>query len=154
MNATEIDTSDKSYNYAGFWIRSGAAVVDSILILLLTFPLLYSIYGASYFNSDEMLLGVPDILVSYGLPFMATILFWIYKSATPGKMIVKVKIIDFKTGLAPTIQQSIIRYIGYYVATIPLGLGIFWVSWDDKKQGWHDKMAGTVVIRLNNDGNK
>jgi uncharacterized RDD family membrane protein YckC len=43
-------------------------------------------------------------------------------------------------------MQYIIRYLGYYVSIFALGLGFLWVAWDDKKQGWHDKMAGTVVI--------
>jgi len=40
-----------------------------------------------------------------------------------------------------------LRYLGYYVSTIVLFLGFFWVAWDKKKQGWHDKMARTVVIK-------
>jgi uncharacterized RDD family membrane protein YckC len=39
------------------------------------------------------------------------------------------------------------RYLGYFVSTIPFGLGLFWIGWDKRKQGWHDKLAGTVVIR-------
>ena len=67
-------------------------------------------------------------------------------------MVLKVKVVDAKTGSAPTIRQSVIRYIGYYVSLLPLGLGFLWVLWDTKKQGWHDKMAGTVVIRPKNKG--
>ena len=40
-----------------------------------------------------------------------------------------------------------IRYLGYYVSAIPFGLGLLWVAFDPRKQGWHDKMAGTVVVR-------
>ena len=47
----------------------------------------------------------------------------------------------------PTLRQLVIRYLGYYVSTIPLGLGLIWVAFDARKQGWHDKMAGTVVVR-------
>jgi uncharacterized RDD family membrane protein YckC len=51
-----------------------------------------------------------------------------------------------KTVNKPTVKQSVIRYLAYYVSLIPLGLGFFWIAWDDKKQGWHDKIAGTIVI--------
>ena len=44
-------------------------------------------------------------------------------------------------------EQLIGRYLGYYVSTIPLMLGFLWVAFDARKQGWHDKMANTVVIR-------
>jgi uncharacterized RDD family membrane protein YckC len=152
MSGTEMEKFGNSYNYSGIWIRTGASIIDSILILLITTPLIYAIYGGSYFDSEEMILGVPDFLISYVFPFVATILFWIYKSATPGKMVVKLKVVDAKTGNSPSVQQSIIRYIGYIISTLPLFLGFIWVAWDSKKQGWHDKMAGTVVIRPQNKG--
>ncbi|HUE75473.1 MAG TPA: RDD family protein [Chloroflexota bacterium] len=43
---------------------------------------------------------------------------------------------------------AIIRYIGAIVAAIPFGLGYLWVIWDPNKQGWHDKIAGTYVIKF------
>ncbi|MBL8320870.1 MAG: RDD family protein, partial [Acinetobacter sp.] len=47
------------------------------------------------------------------------------------------------------LKQSIIRYVGYFPAMMALFIGIFWVAFDKRKQGWHDKMANTVVIRTN-----
>ena len=55
-------------------------------------------------------------------------------------------IVDSKTGAKPTTGQFVIRYLGYIVSTVPLCLGFMWVGWHSKKQGWHDIMAGTVVI--------
>jgi uncharacterized RDD family membrane protein YckC len=40
-----------------------------------------------------------------------------------------------------------LRYAGYFVALLPVGLGILWVAFDARKQGWHDKLAKTVVVR-------
>ena len=56
-------------------------------------------------------------------------------------------IVDEKTGGRPSVSQFVIRYLGYYISTIPLFLGLIWVGIDKRKQGWHDKLAGTVVIR-------
>jgi uncharacterized RDD family membrane protein YckC len=42
------------------------------------------------------------------------------------------------------------RYFAYFLSTIPLGLGLIWVAFDKRKQGWHDKLAGTVVIKKAN----
>lgn len=42
------------------------------------------------------------------------------------------------------------RYLAYYVSLIPFGLGFIWVAFDGRKQGWHDKLAGTVVVRKKN----
>ncbi|MGZ8994756.1 MAG: RDD family protein, partial [Burkholderiaceae bacterium] len=50
------------------------------------------------------------------------------------------------------VGQSIGRYFGYYVSTIPLLIGLIWVAFDSRKQGWHDKLAGTVVVRPKNHG--
>ena len=152
MSSTEMATFESSQEYVGFWARFGATIIDSILIMLITFPMLYMIYGSQYWDSEEFILGVPDFIISWIFPFVATVLFWIYKSATPGKMALKAKVVDANTGNIPTVKQSVIRYIGYYISLLPVGLGFFWVGWDKKKQSWHDKLAGTVVIRPVNKG--
>jgi len=146
MLKEEMDAENIRYDYVGFWTRVGASIIDTILLLAITSPILYAIYGERYFSSEAMLQGTSDFIFSYVFPIVATILFWIYKSATPGKMALSVKVIDTKTGQAPTPVQAIVRYLGYYVSLLPLGLGFFWIAFDEKKQGWHDKMAGTMVI--------
>lgn len=150
MSSNEMEAYGESFEYVGFWSRLGASIIDSIIIIVVTLPILFLIYGGDYLYSGEFVQGFPDFIISYVLPVVATILFWIYKCATPGKMALSVKIVDAKTGNNPTVRQFVIRYLGYYVSLIPLGLGFLWVAWDSKKQGWHDKMAGTVVIRPKN----
>lgn len=135
--------------YAGFWIRTGAAIIDSILLLIIIVPILTLIYNIDYWAGEPLIAGFLDILINYILPAIAVIIFWIYKSATPGKMALKLSIVDAKTGGKPSTGQFIGRYLGYYVAMLPLFLGIIWVGIDKRKQGWHDKLAGTVVLRNN-----
>jgi len=134
-------------HYAGFWIRVLAAAIDSVLVLMLIAPILYAIYGADYFLCASLETSALDIVLNYILPAVVIIVFWITKSATPGKMICKLTIVDAKTGAKPTTAQFIGRYLGYYVSTIPLLVGLIWVAFDDRKQGWHDKLAGTVVVK-------
>ena len=136
-------------NYAGFWIRTLASMIDTVLMLIIIIPVMSAIYGDAYWDPDTYYLGLWDGLFNYILPAIAIILFWFYKSATPGKMITHLIIVDAKTGGKPSVSQLIIRYIGYYVSAIPLLLGLFWVGIDKRKQGWHDKMAGTVVVKTN-----
>jgi uncharacterized RDD family membrane protein YckC len=57
------------------------------------------------------------------------------------------KVVDAKTLGKPSNGQFIGRYLCYYVSSLLLGLGFIWVGFDSRKQGWHDKLAGTVVIR-------
>jgi len=135
--------------YAGFWIRTGAAIIDSILIMIIVTPILSAIYGIDYWTDQSFVKGFWDVVFNYILPAIAIIIFWTYKSATPGKMALKLKIVDAKTGEQPSTGQLIGRYLGYYVSSIPLFLGLIWVGIDKRKQGWHDKLAGTVVIKSN-----
>ena len=146
MNNDVPATMGDINKYTGFWPRVGASLIDTVILIVITFPILISIYGWDYFEGDSLVAGFADFILSWVFPLIAIIAFWVCRQATPGKMVISARIVDAKTGDKPTLQQYIVRYIGYFIATIPLGLGIFWVAWDKRKQGWHDKLAGTVVI--------
>lgn len=133
--------------YAGFWIRVGASFIDGLLFAIFTLPITMIVYGDTLWESESMILGPADFLINYILPAVVVVLFWLYKSATPGKMIFKLKVVDATTGNVLTVGQAIGRYLAYFLASIPLLLGIIWIAFDKKKQGWHDKLANTVVIR-------
>ncbi|MCK9798680.1 RDD family protein [Pseudomonas sp. MAFF 302030] len=145
---------NQGLEYAGFWARTGASIIDTILMMLITTPLLVSIYGWSYFTSEDLgiVAGPGDFLISWVLPAIAVILFWIFKQATPGKMAISAKIVDATTGEPASTAQLVGRYFAYFVSIVPLFLGLFWVAFDKRKQGWHDKLAGTVVIKKVNTG--
>jgi len=147
MAPEDITEQNEEFEYVGFWPRLGATIIDSILLSMFVYPLLYTIYGNQYFTDERFISGGSDFIVSYVLPAIAIIAFWVYRSATPGKMAIRATIVDAKTFLQPSKGQLIGRYFAYYLSTIPLGLGFLWIAWDPKKQGWHDKLAGTVVVR-------
>ena len=135
------------FEYAGFWIRLWATVIDSFLFMLITYPILILIYGKQLLISDKVILGKADFIISYVLPFIVTVLFWVYKQATLGKMAIDSKIVDSKTGKPVSTARLVGRYFAYLISGIPVGLGFLWIAFDNKKQGWHDKLCGTVVIR-------
>ena len=147
MVSSAVNIMDNDLKYVGFWKRTVAGLVDTFLIILVIFPILIRVYGIEYLNNEHMEKGSFDFIINYVFPTIAVILLWKYYQATPGKMIFKATIIDAKTGGKPSLRQLIIRYLGYIISTIPLGLGIFWVAFDKKKQGFHDKLANTVVIQ-------
>ena len=146
---SDLSPAEGEVQYAGFWIRVLATLIDTVWLMALTFALGWMIYGAIYFQSDEFSQGYADIFISYILPFILTLVFWYYKSATPGKMILGIKIVDADTLAKATTGKLVLRYVGYYVSLLPLGLGFLWVGWDRRKQGWHDKIGGTLVIKEN-----
>jgi uncharacterized RDD family membrane protein YckC len=133
--------------YAGFWVRVGAAIIDTLLLSIIILPVLTAVYGSAYWSSDRLIQGPADFLVSWVAPAIAVVLFWIARQATPGKMALGIRIVDAGTGGKPRNGQLVLRYFGYYVSMLPLFIGILWVAFDSRKQGWHDKIAGTVVVR-------
>jgi len=135
--------------YAGFWIRTGAALIDLIIMIIVIYVPLSFIYGADYWLGDKWVHGFWDLLLAYVLPVIATIWFWIRYLGTPGKMATNLEVVDAKTGNKLSLGQAIGRYFAYILAFLPLGLGVIWVGIDKKKQGWHDKLAGSVVIKSN-----
>lgn len=78
---------------------------------------------------------------------IAMLLFWMKKQATIGKMCLSMKIVDAKTLGRPSSKQLILRLLGLIVSILPLCLGIIWIAFDPKKQGFHDKIANTLVIK-------
>ncbi len=122
-------------------------MIDLLLQLLITLPLTYAIYGRVTSPSGAIFMGLADVLVNLVLPAVIVIAFWIHLGATPGKMAMSARIVDADTGAPLTATQSVIRYLGYFVSMIPFGVGCLWVAFDRRKQGWHDKMANSVVVR-------
>ena len=135
--------------YVGFWARTAAYIVDSIILMLIVYPLLFLVLGTGAVDGTdpEIIFSASYWLISFGLPIAFFIGFWFYKSSTPGKMMFSAKIVDAKTGGKPSKGQLVGRYFAYILSGIPLGLGFFWIAWDKRKQGWHDKLSGTVVIK-------
>jgi len=122
--------------YVGFWPRVGASLIDTLLAVVVLGPLFWFAFG----NTDAW----PTNFVYAAV----VIAFWLYKQATPGKMVISARVVDAQTGGKISGGQAVGRYLAYIVSTVPLCLGFIWVAFDSKKQGWHDKLAGTVVVRL------
>jgi len=139
--------NDQELEYVGFWLRVGAAIIDTILMFVIVAPVLTWIYGPGYWISEHFIQGPADFMINWLLPAIAVILFWNYRQATPGKMAIRARIVDAKTGGKASTGQLIGRYLAYYVSILPLFLGLIWVGIDKRKQGFHDMLAGTLVVR-------
>jgi len=140
---------EQELEYVGFWPRVGAALIDTLLVSVIVIPLLAAVYGWTYADGKFALVaeGRASFFISWVAPAIAVIAFWIYRQATPGKMAISARIVDADSGQPLTKRQAIGRYLAYYVSIFPLCLGLLWVAFDRRKQGWHDKLAGTVVVR-------
>ena len=135
----------RSLDYAGFWQRALALLIDWLIVVVITMPVIVVAFGAAYFSLDPVRRS-GDLAIA--LFFGAIVVgFWRYCGATPGKLAVGLKIVDARTGGTPSTGRLALRLACYLVSALPLYLGFLWVAIDRRKQGWHDKIAGTVVIQ-------
>ena len=118
--------------YAGFLIRLGAAIIDSLIT------------------------GIPAAIITSftDVPALGTVLSVVYyvmftyaKGQTPGKMMLGLHVVDANGG-KPNLKQVLLReVIGKAIAALALLIGYLWIIWDPRKRGWHDYIAGTFVIK-------
>jgi len=132
--------------YAGFWIRVVATLIDTVFFAIIIATPLTLIYGSNYWTAEETIQGFWDGVL-YIAPIIITVWFWTKYLGTPGKMALGLRVVDARTGQPISTPQAIGRYLGYYVSVFALMLGFVWVAFDKKKQGFHDKLAGTVVVK-------
>lgn len=168
---TETAEQGKRPTYIGFWKRVVAMVIDLIIVFTALLLIALPYYGPQYFElSGKGQTIVFDIVFQYLVPAAVAILFWRYRGATPGKMLLSAKIVDADTLGRPSIGRLTVRYLAYLVSALPgllvmiyiqffrpdltlwlavtplLMWGYLWIAFDPRKQGWHDKLARTVVI--------
>lgn len=142
-----INDIPANLHYAGFWLRFAASIIDTLFLLAVLLAVLSLI---NPLDANSLITGNTNLtqtFLSWTIPIFATLVFWHFRSATPGKIFFKLKIVDATTYQEPTTKQYIARYIGYYVSLLPLGIGFIWIAFDKRKKGWHDKIANTIVIR-------
>ncbi len=157
MGTSTQTISTTVQSYVGFWARFLSFVVDSVwAMILLALILGVGLSGPQIdlkeaTDPDRAVGVLLQLLPRLGLELLligvAFVLFWMFRSATPGKMLVSAVIVDAKTLSKPSTGQLIARYLAYYASTLPPCLGFLWVAFDKRKQGWHDKIAGTLVIK-------
>ena len=143
--------NDVQPEYVGFWARFVAVIVNTIIvsvavaIVMKLMGIDLATAGASLEEMQAQMSRVQSIDLLISIVFF--IGAWIAMQTDPGKMIFGAVIVDAKTGAKPSVLQFVLRYLGYIVSTLPLCLGFLWVAWDARKQGFHDKIAGTVVVK-------
>jgi len=121
-------TDELAYPRAGFWERMGAALLDMVLVGILAavvhFPPLGLLIGLVYFAG-----------------------MWARKQTTIGGIVVGLKVVRID-GQRFTFVTAIVRALAAMFSVVVFFFGFLWIGWDVEKQGWHDKIAGTVVVRL------
>jgi uncharacterized RDD family membrane protein YckC len=147
--------------YGGFGLRFVAILLDG-LILGIPFGVLFALIGGLAVASVSTTVdpntgqvnsvaagGAGGLLVLLYLALLVvSILYYVVlwsRGGTIGQRLLKLRVVDATTGANISMGKAFLRYIGLIIAAIPCYLGLLWVIWDPRKQGWHDKIAGTVV---------
>jgi uncharacterized RDD family membrane protein YckC len=114
---------------AGFWIRMVALFLDALLIGVLM-GFMHHVFHL------ELV-----VLAAYGA------IMWKLRGATIGGIVFDLQVVR-QDGRPVDWETAIVRALGCFVSLVVAGLGFFWIAFDDGKQSWHDKIAGTVVVRV------
>ncbi|GGA73303.1 RDD family protein [Neiella marina] len=139
--------------YAGFWLRLVAVLIDSALLLLILGPVLVLLFGVEYFvpadveKTPDLTTSILDALINNVVPAVLTIFLWVKFAGTPGKLLLGLAVVDKDSFDSISIKQAVLRYLGYIPSTLVLMLGFIWVAFEQRKRGWHDMIGGTVVIK-------
>ena len=150
--------------YGGFWRRYVAYLIDKIVLYLVSLFLIVvgSIALGHSGVSISRIMETGDLPRGMGLfaaIYAVTMLFtdmiyftWFHGSVgqTPGKMLLGLRVIQ-ASGEKMTFGLAFLRWVGTLVSALFLWLGYLWIAVDWRKQGWHDKIAATLVVRAVNE---
>lgn len=131
--------------YAGFWRRVGAALIDGLIIGAVTAPFYLAMAG----DAD----GTTAYMTSPAYPIV-TIAQWLYfalmesssRQATLGKMALGIRVTDLN-GNRIGFGKATGRYFGKILSGLILGIGFLMAAFTERKQALHDMLAGTLVVR-------
>jgi uncharacterized RDD family membrane protein YckC len=117
---------------AGFWIRMAALLVDVILCTLIL-----KLFPWGHFGMRFFLL----VLAAYGA------VMWVLRGTTIGGSIFHLKVVRLDDRPVDW-TVAIVRALSCFLSLVVVGVGFLWIAFDDEKQSWHDKIAGTVVVQV------
>jgi len=114
---------------AGFWLRMAALFLDVLLVGFAMSVLQH------HFSMNLLLLAI------YGA------VMWKLRGSTVGGIVCDLKVVRVD-GRPVDWETAIVRALGCFLSLAVAGLGFIWIAFDDAQQAWHDKIAGTVVVRV------
>jgi uncharacterized RDD family membrane protein YckC len=147
-------------HFGGFWRRAVAYGIDKLILQI--FCIILSVAGLlvqglnqpvyRYGRDLDLFGGLLDtntILIYYFTALFLDMIYftWFHGSVgqTPGKILLRLRVVQ-TTGEPMTFGIAFLRWVGYLISKLAVYLGFIWIAFDRKKQGWHDKIAGTVVV--------
>lgn len=136
MSADSVGVRSGPWPRAGFWIRFLSALIDGLLVGIVNGIITRGLSGA-----EGYLIGLAISLTYY------TYFEGSSSGQTVGKRATGIRVVDINGGGPIGHNRAVVRWLGRFLSTIVFFLGYFWMLWDPERQTWHDKLAGSVVVR-------
>ena len=131
-------TATMALEKVGFGTRFVAFIIDAILLGVIN-QIVASVFGG---GDPTRVSGLTTLI---GIAYIVGL--WTYWGGqTIGKKAMGIKVVK-ADGTPFGLVPAIIRYVGYIVSAVVILLGFIWILFDPNKQGWHDKIAGTYVVK-------
>lgn len=142
------------FEFAGFGARLVAYIIDVVIVSIVV-TVLVLVLGALVFASVA---GANNNGLAAGTIVLAVVViavvtlgyfpwYWSRDGATPGMRMMGLRVVRDTDGGPLSGGQAILRLVGYWVSSFAMYLGFIWIFIDKRRRGWHDLIAGTVVIR-------
>ena len=139
--------------FAGFGARLVAYIIDVIVVGVVTSVIVLvgvavALAGAINDSAGVAVIGALFIALAVIVVMLAYFpWFWARSGATPGMQAMGIMVVRDADGGPVSGSQAVLRLIGYWVSGAVFYLGYIWIFVDPRRRGWHDLIAGTVVIR-------
>jgi uncharacterized RDD family membrane protein YckC len=136
-SAQAIAGSPALQQRAGFWLRLVATLIDAALMITLCVML------SGFFRHGHSPKGVLLFFVLWTAYHLA---MWVWRGATIGGIVLGLQLVQ-SDGRPVTLPVAIVRFLAGFLSAAVLLIGFFWAGWSSQKQSWHDKIAGTYVLK-------
>ena len=136
--------------YGGFWVRVVAFILDAIVLAVITAALSPLVSGGNVVTQTSagvMTINYTANAIGLLIDLLYFVGFWAWRGQSPGMIPFNMRIVMADDGSKVDVVRCLLRYVGLLISFVILFLGVIWVGFDRRKQGWHDKIAGTVVVR-------
>ena len=140
-----MPSSTPAAAYGGFWIRVVAYIIDFIILGVIG-SIVDVIFHANPSDAAASGNGIAG-LINLVLDIAYFAGQWSYFGATLGQRIFKLRVVDANTGQPIGVGKALLRWLGLFVSFAVCFVGVIWVAFDARKQGWMDKIASTLVVQ-------
>ena len=155
-----MEASTGHYHFAGFWARAAARIID-LVIIIAAFNLIYLVdrlgadaglwTGMGLDEGSPTGTGFSMANVLRGFFFLTfPVFYYVYLHGTYGqtfgKMALKIKVLN-EDGTPLDYRKAFLRWLGYFLCDLTFYIGYLWAAFDPRKQGLHDKVCKTIVVR-------